>query len=262
MPPAITAPIVFVGSTNESCSPVLKAGRNGDQPANRVPRVVSSVSARPSGCVAARIARGLVQRPLAEEQVTRRFVGVTSEETSWPADMDRRIVRIVWCLSKPRGAGRDGCAGWDALCSRWSRLRRQARNQEVQRGLARESGHLLKSKSGSSHGNGSPDSYISLTISCAVERRCVSAGCKARPATVAPAGSSRSGSRRKRNGLKHFDGKGPPWVVQRACRPQRVVNVEQASKRLMRKPTRRYIGEGCQRLGSERREHWSFPPGY
>ena len=45
---------------------------------------------------------------------------------------------------------------------------------------------------------------------------------------------------------------GPPWVVQRACRPQRAVNVGQASKRLMRKPTRPVFGEGCQRPGSER----------
>ena len=45
---------------------------------------------------------------------------------------------------------------------------------------------------------------------------------------------------------------GPPWAVQRACRPQRAVNVEQASKRLMRKPTRPIVGEGCQRPGSER----------
>ena len=33
------------------------------------------------------------------------------------------------------------------------------------------------------------------------------------------------------------------------------MNAEQASKRLMRRPTRRIYGEGCQRPGSERREH-------
>ena len=40
------------------------------------------------------------------------------------------------------------------------------------------------------------------------------------------------------------------------------VNAEQASKRLMRKPTRLGSGEGCQRSGSERREHRPAPPGY
>ena len=40
------------------------------------------------------------------------------------------------------------------------------------------------------------------------------------------------------------------------------VNAEQASKRLMRKPTRLSCGEGCQRSGSERREHRPVPPGY
>ena len=39
------------------------------------------------------------------------------------------------------------------------------------------------------------------------------------------------------------------------------VNAEQASKRVMRRPTRRNFGEGCQRPGSERREHRSAPPG-
>ena len=40
------------------------------------------------------------------------------------------------------------------------------------------------------------------------------------------------------------------------------MNAEQASKRAMRKPTRLNIGEGCQRSGSERREHRPVPPGY
>ena len=35
-------------------------------------------------------------------------------------------------------------------------------------------------------------------------------GCESRPATVAPAGSSRSGARRQRIGLKHSDGEGSP----------------------------------------------------
>ena len=40
------------------------------------------------------------------------------------------------------------------------------------------------------------------------------------------------------------------------------MNATQASKRVMRKPTRREYGEGCQRTGSERREHRPVPPGY
>ena len=40
------------------------------------------------------------------------------------------------------------------------------------------------------------------------------------------------------------------------------MNAAQASKRVMRKPTRRENGEGCQRTGSERREHRPVPPGY
>ena len=55
---------------------------------------------------------------------------------------------------------------------------------------------------------------------------------------------------------------GPPWAVQRPCGLQRAVNAEQASKHVMRKPTRLAIGEGCHRSGSERREHRPVPPGY
>ncbi len=40
------------------------------------------------------------------------------------------------------------------------------------------------------------------------------------------------------------------------------VNAEQASKHPTRKPTRRGNGEGCQRSGSERREHRPVPAGY
>ena len=40
------------------------------------------------------------------------------------------------------------------------------------------------------------------------------------------------------------------------------VNVEQASKKMMRRPTRRYFGEGWQRPGSERCEQRASPPGY
>ena len=39
------------------------------------------------------------------------------------------------------------------------------------------------------------------------------------------------------------------------------LNAEQASKRVTRKPTRLDYGEGCQRSGSERREHRPVPPG-
>ena len=44
-------------------------------------------------------------------------------------------------------------------------------------------------------------------------------GCESRPATVAPAGSSRGGRWRQRHRLKHFDDKGPPRVAQRPHRP-------------------------------------------
>ena len=40
------------------------------------------------------------------------------------------------------------------------------------------------------------------------------------------------------------------------------MNAEQASKKSMRRPTRRCNGEGCQRPGSERRAHRTSPPGY
>ena len=38
--------------------------------------------------------------------------------------------------------------------------------------------------------------------------------------------------------------------------------VEQASKAVMRKPTRPDNGEGCYLSGSERRKHRQVPPGY
>ena len=40
------------------------------------------------------------------------------------------------------------------------------------------------------------------------------------------------------------------------------VNARQASKPMLRKPTRRSYGENCQRSGSERRKHRPSPPGY
>ena len=40
------------------------------------------------------------------------------------------------------------------------------------------------------------------------------------------------------------------------------VNAVQASKAMMRKPTRPDIGEGCYSSGSERHKHRQVPPGY
>ena len=40
------------------------------------------------------------------------------------------------------------------------------------------------------------------------------------------------------------------------------VNAEQASKGIMRKPTRPDNGEGCHQSGSERHMHRQVPPGY
>ena len=64
------------------------------------------------------------------------------------------------------------------------------------------------------------------------------------------------------------------WQLGRALRRQKVavgdlasaqavtrVNVEQASKRAMRKPTRLEYGEGCHGRGSERSMHPAIPPG-
>ena len=63
-------------------------------------------------------------------------------------------------------------------------------------------------------------------------------GCESRSATVAPAGSSRSGRWRQRHGLKHSDEtgrEGDSATLRAATR----VNAEQALRRVMRKPTRR-----------------------
>ena len=85
-------------------------------------------------------------------------------------------------------------------------------------------------------------------------------GCESRPATVAPAGSNRSGRWRQRYRPKHSDDKGRPGrLSDHAGRND--VNAEQASKLAMRKPTRPNHGEGCQRSGSERHEHRPVPPG-
>ena len=85
-------------------------------------------------------------------------------------------------------------------------------------------------------------------------------GCEPRPATVAPAGSNRSNDGGNEI-VEAFGVEGPSRdlaIMQAVTR----VNVEQASKRVMREPTRRDYGEGCHRWGSERNMHLSIPPGY
>ena len=85
-------------------------------------------------------------------------------------------------------------------------------------------------------------------------------GCESHPATVAPAGSNRS------NGggneiVEAFGVEGPSRdlaIMQAVTR----VNVEQASKWVLRKPTRREYGEGCYWWGSERNLRPLIPPGY
>src|ERR1700675_626567 len=82
------------------------------------------------------------------------------------------------------------------------------------------------------------------------EKALSSRGCESRPATVAPAGSNRS-NRGGNEAVEAFGVEGPSRdlaIVQAVTR----VNVEQASKWVMRKPTRPKHGEGCHRWGSER----------
>ena len=86
-----------------------------------------------------------------------------------------------------------------------------------------------------------------------------SSGCESRPATVAPAGSNRSNDGGNKV-VEAFGVEGPSGdlaIMQAVTR----VNVEQASKWVMRKPTRLEYGEGCHRWGSERNMHPSIPPG-
>jgi hypothetical protein len=67
-------------------------------------------------------------------------------------------------------------------------------------------------------------------------------GCEPRPAPVAPAGSNRS-NRGGDEAIEAFGVEGPSRdlaIMQAVTR----VNVEQASKEMMRKPTRRHYGEG------------------
>jgi hypothetical protein len=86
-----------------------------------------------------------------------------------------------------------------------------------------------------------------------------SSGCKSRPATFAPAGSNRS----SRGGNKAAEAFGVEGHVSDSAIMQAVtrVNVEQASKNVMRKPTRHFFGEGCYCRGSERSRHPAIPPG-
>ncbi len=84
-------------------------------------------------------------------------------------------------------------------------------------------------------------------------------GCESRPATVAPAGSNRSNDGGNEI-VEAFGVEGPSRdlaIMQAVTR----VNVEQASKWVMRKPTRLEYGEGCHRWGSERNTHPPIPPG-
>ena len=74
------------------------------------------------------------------------------------------------------------------------------------------------------------------------EKALSSCGCEPRPATVAPAGSNRSNGGGN-EAVEAFDVEGPSRdlaIMQAVTR----VNVEQASKEMMRKPTRRHYGEG------------------
>jgi hypothetical protein len=84
-------------------------------------------------------------------------------------------------------------------------------------------------------------------------------GCEPRPANVAPAGNNRS-SRGGNETAEAFGVEGPERDLVNMQAVTRV-NAEQASKRLMRKPTRLRYGEGCCRWGSERRVHPEVPPG-
>ena len=99
----------------------------------------------------------------------------------------------------------------------------------------------------------------SPNISVRREKALSSSGCESRPATVAPAGSNRS-NRGGNEAVEAFGVEGPSRdlaIVQAVTR----VNVEQASKRVMRKPTRLKFGEGRHRWGSERSMHPPVPPG-
>ena len=87
-------------------------------------------------------------------------------------------------------------------------------------------------------------------------------GCKSRPANCR---SSRKQSERLMEATT--------WTEALCCKRVAIgrfsehagrnqMNAEQASKKSMRRPTRRCNGEGCQRPGSERRAHRTSPPGY
>jgi hypothetical protein len=74
------------------------------------------------------------------------------------------------------------------------------------------------------------------------EKALSSSGCESHPAAFAPAGSNRS-DRGGNEAVEAFGVEGPSRDLASVPAVTRV-NVEQASKRLMRKPTRQEHGEG------------------
>lgn len=74
------------------------------------------------------------------------------------------------------------------------------------------------------------------------EKALSSSGCESHPATVAPAGSNRS-NRGGDEAIEAFGAEGPSRDLASVPAVTRV-NVEQASKRVTRKPTRLEFGEG------------------
>ena len=84
-------------------------------------------------------------------------------------------------------------------------------------------------------------------------------GCEARLANVAPASSNRS-SREGNDAAGAFGVEGHIGDLASMQAVTRV-NAEQASKSLMRTPTRRKRGEGCHYWGSERGMRPVGPPG-
>ena len=111
---------------------------------------------------------------------------------------------------------------------------------------------------------GTVDVDLSLRLRYTVRRAKALApsGCKSRPANCR---SSRKQSERLMEATT--------WTEALCCKRVAIgrlsehagrnqMNAEQASKKSMRRPTRRCNGEGCQRPGSERRAHRSAPPGY
>src|SRR5579863_4430259 len=95
----------------------------------------------------------------------------------------------------------------------------------------------------------------SVTIKNCLVRRAKArfpSGWESRPATIAPAGSNRS-SRGGNEAAEAFGEEGPERDLASVQAVTRV-NAEQASKIVMRKPTRRDYGEGCHFWGEESEE--------